>query len=104
MISEWVSTIPQEFRLCIGEKDMDLCKIVLDRTTDTVVLITFIQFQAFLINEYSCLLQPIALGNDNDQLLSFVQQRSLDKSLRGCKLLMHAVLRLSQTEDATVCK
>lgn len=104
MILEWSNSIPKEFRLCIDLKDIDLCKAAVDKSTDSVVLMLFIQFQSFIISIHSCLLQPIALGSDNDQLLSFVQRRSLDTSLKGCKLIIHAVLRISQTKDTTVCK
>lgn len=104
VIKEWTRCVPKEFLLCDDLHDVEKCKAAIDKETDCVVLIGFIHVHVLLLTIYTCLLQPIALGMNNEQLLSFVQQKSLENSLKGCRLLIYAVHRISDATGATSCK
>lgn len=104
VIFAWISTIPNEFRLCDDFKDIGRCMEKIDETSDYMQLFTFIHCQMLIIGIYSYLLQPIKLGRDYDQLLPRVQQRSLENTLNGCRLLIHATNRVSKLEGKDACK
>lgn len=104
VVKEWTSNDPNNLLIEEDLFDVEKCKAAIDKETDCIKLITFIHFHALLMTMYICLLQPIALGVNNEQILSFVQQRSLDNSLKGCRLLIYAVHRISDATGATSCK
>ena len=95
MIKEYTNNVPAELRLCDDLNDVRLCYDVMEKTTDSVLLMNFIQFHIFIAGIYSCLLQPKALTNQDQQLLSLVQQHSLSQTLKSCQLLIHGIHRLS---------
>ncbi|KAG2234988.1 hypothetical protein INT48_000230 [Thamnidium elegans] len=103
VISEWVSSFPDEFRLCDNIKDVDQCIRAIDQTNEFALLSAFIQCQLFIINIYSYLLKPVATGTDYDQLCLRVQQRSSDNTRDGCRLLVCAIRRISQLENNGKC-
>lgn len=99
VLQEWAASLPAEFRLCNDLYDKEACFKAIDQTTDSVVLITFIHFHIYHVSTYSCLLQPKSLhGETQQQLLSWVQEHSLQKALRSCQLALYAIHRLSMTE------
>ncbi|KAG2198331.1 hypothetical protein INT47_003044 [Mucor saturninus] len=100
VLLEWGSHAPEVFKLCTDMNDTDALLEIIDNTTDCVMLISFIHYQSFIVSVYSSLLHPITLG-DNDQLLSIVQQRSLEKSLTAGHVLIHAVSRISAIAEGT---
>lgn len=104
VIAEWNNSIPDELRLCADITNVDMCVTAIDKTTDCVLLLTFIHCQTFLVSIYPYLLHPVVLGKNQDELLSCVQQRSLENSLRACRLLIHAVHRISLADISTYCK
>ena len=101
---EWSESLPDQLRLCSNLKNETLCKQAIDATDDYLKLMTFVQYNIFTVGIYSCLLQPIALGRENCQLLSFVQQHSLDNSLQGCRLLIYAVHQMSKASGYNPCQ
>lgn len=103
VVSEWVSSFPDEFRLCDNIKDVDQCIQAIDQTNEFVLLSAFIQCQLFITNIYSYLLRPVAIGNDYDQLCLRVQQRSFENTRDGCRLLVYAIRRISQIENNGEC-
>lgn len=104
IINEWSSAMPEEFRLCADLKNEQLCREAIASTNDVIKLISFVHFHVFLIGIYSCLLQPIALGSENDQILSYVQQHSLESSLKSCRLLINTIHRMSVSDGSSNCK
>ncbi|GAN09053.1 hypothetical protein MAM1_0240c08575 [Mucor ambiguus] len=99
VLQEWAMSLPAEFRLCHDLYDKEACFKAIDQTTDSVVLTTFIHFHIFHVSTYSCLLQPKSLhGETQQQLLSWVQERSLQKILRSCQLALYAIHRLTMAE------
>lgn len=105
MISDWSKQAPDGYCLCGDLNNIESCVEGIDSTSDCVLLMSFIHYQAFIVSIYSSLLQPIALGNDHNQLLSFIQQSSLEKSLKAGQLLIHAVNRISIIAEGTsLCK
>lgn len=104
VLSEWVSSFPDEFRLCDNIKDVDQCIQAIDQANEYILLLAFIQCQLFITNIYSYLLKPVAAGNDYDQLCLCVQQRSLENTRDGCRLLVHAIRRISKLENDGECK
>ncbi|CAO3641969.1 unnamed protein product [Mucor hiemalis] len=103
IINEWSSAMPEEFRLCADLKNEQLCREAIASTNDVIKLISFVHFHVFLIGIYSCLLQPIALGSENDQILSYVQQHSLESSLKSCRLLINTIHRMSVSDGSSNC-
>lgn len=103
IINEWSNAMPEEFRLCADLKNEQLCREAIAKTNDVIKLASFVHFHVFMIGIYSCLLQPIALGTENDQLLSYVQQHSLQSSLTSCRLLIHTIHKLSTAKDTSNC-
>lgn len=104
VLLEWGSQAPEVFQLCTDINDIEACMELIDNTTDCIMLMSFIHYQSFVVSVYSSLLHPITLG-DNDQLLSIVQQRSLEKSLKAGHVLIHTVNRISAVaENASACK
>lgn len=103
VISEWVSSFPDELRLCDNIKDVDQCLQAIDQTNEFVLLSAFIQCQLFIMNIYSYLLRPVVTGSDYDQLCLRVQQRSFENTRDGCRLLMYAIRRISQIENNGEC-
>ena len=95
MIKEYTNNVPAELRLCDDLNDVRLCYDVMENTTDSVLLMNFVQFHIFIAGIYSCLLQPKALNNQDQQLLSLVQQHSLNQALKSCQLLIHGIHRLA---------
>jgi hypothetical protein len=75
----------------------------MEKTTNSVLLMNFLQFHLFIASIYSCLLQPKALTDQGQQLLSVVQQHSLSQALKSCRLLIHGIHRLAII-DTTSCK
>lgn len=103
MIKEYTKDVPAELRLCDDLNDIRLCYDVIEKTTDSVLLINFIQFHIFIASIYSCLLQPKALTDQDQQLLSLVQQHSLSQALKSCQLLIHGIHRLAIVNTSS-CK
>ncbi|KAG2234987.1 hypothetical protein INT48_000229 [Thamnidium elegans] len=103
VITSAVSTIPNEFRLCNNFKDIQKCVEAIDKTTDQIQLLVFIHFQLFIIGTFSYLIQPVASYDGYDQLCSRVRQRSLENTLDGCRLLIHATRHLSKIEGNKSC-
>lgn len=58
----------------------------------------------FIVSAFSYLIQPVASYEGYDQLCSRVQQRSLENTLDGCRLLIHATRHLSKMEDTKSCR
>lgn len=100
VITEWNNGAPNGFRLCEDVNNIELCFKAIDNTTDCVMLMAFIHYQAFIVSIYASLLHPVVLG-DNDQLLSFVQQSSLGKALKAGHILIHAVSHISAVAEGT---
>ncbi|KAI9257539.1 hypothetical protein EDC94DRAFT_676245 [Helicostylum pulchrum] len=103
VINSSVSTIPNEFRLCDDFKDIQKCIEAVNKTTDRIRLLLFIRFQTFIIGTFSYLLRPVASSKGYDQLCARVQQRSLENTLDGCRLLIHAMRQLSKIEGTKSC-
>ncbi|GAA5817774.1 hypothetical protein MFLAVUS_011327 [Mucor flavus] len=99
VIASSVSTIPSKFRLCDDFKDTQKCIEAINRTTDRIKLLVFIHFQMFIVGAFSYLIQPVASYEGYDLLCSRVQQRSLENTLDGCRLLIHATRHLSKMEE-----
>ncbi|GAA5816586.1 hypothetical protein MFLAVUS_010116 [Mucor flavus] len=52
----------------------------------------------FMISTFSYLLQPVAFSKDYNLLCSRVQQRSLENTPDGCRLLIHTTRHFSKME------
>ncbi|KAL9545736.1 hypothetical protein MBANPS3_007008 [Mucor bainieri] len=101
VMKEWARSIPAEFRLCDDLYDAEMCFQAIDRATDSVLLTNFIQFHLFHVSTYSCLLQPKSLADDDQQILSWVQEHSLTTALRSCRLLLYAIRRLAVADTSS---
>ena len=97
-IAEWHASTPDKYRLCDNYLDVACCKEAIQTTADTTLLLAFMHFQVISTIIYSSLLRPVALKAKSDQLLSFIQNHTLEKALDGCRLLILAVRRVSQLE------
>lgn len=104
VINSSVSTMPNEFRLCNNFKDTQKCIEAINKSTDRMQLFVFIRFRMFIVGAFSYLLQPVASGKGYDPLCSHVQQRSLENTLDGCRLSIHATRSLSKIEGTKSCK
>jgi hypothetical protein len=104
VIAEWGRAVPPQFRICDDMTNFEMCKNALKTIADPISLINFIQFHTFQVTIYSCLLQPIALCADNNQLLSYVQKHSLDRSVESTRLILLAVQQLCISKEASSCK
>lgn len=104
VILEWSASMPDEFNLCRNLKNYAVCKLAVSESEDCISLMVFIRCQIFIATIYSRLLRPIDKGEDYDQLLSCVQQRSLENSLTACRLLIHAIHRSSEIDSLNSCK
>ncbi|KAI8977289.1 hypothetical protein BDF20DRAFT_836107 [Mycotypha africana] len=89
VIQERGCSLPNEFRLCNDITNFDA--------------FTFMQFQLFQVMLYSSLLQPNALRSDNEQLLPYVQQHSLDQSLKSCRSMLYIINYIGRKEVTTKC-
>lgn len=95
--------MPERFRLSPDMRNEQICMAAIDETDDFLKLLSFVHFHIFLVGIYSCLLQPVALGTENDQLLSFIQQHSLEDTLKSCRLIINAVHRMSRARGNSNC-
>ncbi|KAI8639494.1 hypothetical protein BD408DRAFT_421392 [Parasitella parasitica] len=95
VMKEYTAAVPAELRLCDDLNDAKKCNDAIEQTTDSVLLVNFIQYHFLNISIYSSFLQPKALSDQGHQLLSLVQQHSLSESLKSAQLLIHATHQLA---------
>ncbi|CEP11348.1 hypothetical protein [Parasitella parasitica] len=98
VMKEYTEVIPAELRLCDDLSDVKKCYDAIEQTTDSVLLVNFVQYHFLNIGIYSSFLQPKAVSDQSQQLLSLVQQHSLSESLKSARLLIHAIHRLAAAD------
>ncbi|KAF1801225.1 Zn(2)-C6 fungal-specific transcription factor [Mucor lusitanicus] len=102
VIKEYTKAVPAEFRLCDDLNSAKMCYYAIENTTDSVLLVNFVQFHILQMSVYSSLLQPKALSNQGQQLLSSIQEHSLEKALKSAQFILCGIRRLANAET-TLC-
>jgi hypothetical protein len=90
VLMEWWKNAPLQYQICEDWLNVEDAKKGIDQCKNDSSLILFNYFLAFMMDIYSALLQPSALGTSNDQILSVVQELSLRRSLDCCQLLIYS--------------
>lgn len=97
-VQEWVRSVPKEYRLCNDYLDPECCRQAIAQSTDMIMLLSYMHYTVLIIMIYGSLLKPIALRRDADQILSFVQNHSLEKTLAGCRLMIYTCARIAEID------
>lgn len=103
VIKEYTKAVPADLRLCDDLNSAEMCYYAIENTTDSALLVNFVQFHILQISVYSSLLQPKALSNQGQQLLSSIQEHSLEKALKSAQFILCGIRRLA-TVNTTTCK
>ncbi|EPB85686.1 hypothetical protein HMPREF1544_07512 [Mucor circinelloides 1006PhL] len=102
VIKEYTKAVPAEFRLCDDLNNVEMCFHAIENTVDSVLLVNFVQFHILQMSVYSCLLQPKALNSQGQQLLSSIQEHSLENALKSTQFILCGIRRLAAA-DTTSC-
>jgi hypothetical protein len=103
VLNMWWRNAPSEYQVCIEWLDLEKCKDAISRCTNGSNLMFFNQFLAFMVDIYSTLLQPKALNNADDQILSVVQELTLRRSIHCSEVLIYSQARTTVLDNPPSC-
>ncbi|KAI8887196.1 hypothetical protein K501DRAFT_269166 [Backusella circina FSU 941] len=104
VLREWWESVPLQYKICEDWLNVEQAKTGIDRCDNDSSLILFNYSLAFMMDIYSALLQPSALGTSNNQILSVVQEFSLRRSLDCCELLIYSQFKSILLSDTLSCQ
>lgn len=82
--------VPDDIRLCDDYHNQEACEAAIRQTTDGIKLLAFSDFCLLQLWIHCFVLQPLPSQTMNEQLSSYVLQKSIEKLSK----LLHLIVRL----------